>query len=81
MVEKSYPTSKVRGRSREDPMPEGRRPRGVTPRPRSGAVAESARLRRRRNAERSYPASEVGGAAGRSYSTSEEPWLCRRRRA
>ena len=28
-------------------MPEGRRPRGVTPRPRSGAAAESARLRLR----------------------------------
>ena len=34
----------LRGRSREDPMPEGRRPRGVTPSPRSGAAAESARL-------------------------------------
>ena len=58
-----------------DPMHEGRRPRGVTPLPRSGAAAESARLRRRRNgqeelphirgqgaAERSYPVSEVGGA-------------------
>ena len=43
------PQSEVRGRSREDHMPEGRRPRGVTPRPRSGAVAESARLRQRRN--------------------------------
>ena len=30
-------------------MPEGRRPRGATPRPRSGAAAQSARLRRRRN--------------------------------
>ena len=41
--------SKVSGRSREDPMPEGWRPRGVTPRPRSGAAVESTRLRRRRN--------------------------------
>ena len=54
-------------------MPEQRRPRGVTPSPRSGAAAESARLQRRRNgreellriqgrggwaAERRYPASE-----------------------
>ena len=74
VAEKSYPTSEVRGRSQEDPMPEGRRPRGVTPRPRSGATAESARLRRRRNSreelprvrgrsgdERSYPVSEVRG--------------------
>ena len=59
MAERSYPTLKVRGRSREDPIPEGRRLRGVTPRPRSGVAAESARLRRRRNAERSYRASEV----------------------
>ena len=45
---RSHPTSEVRGRTREDPMPEGWRPRGVTPRPRSGAVAESTRLRQRR---------------------------------
>ena len=43
-AERSYPTSEVRGRSREDPMPEGRQPRGVTPCRRSGAAAESARL-------------------------------------
>ena len=36
-------------------MPEGRRPRGVTPRPRSGAAAESARLRRRRNGQEELP--------------------------
>ena len=29
-AERSYPTSEVRGRSQEDPIPEGRRPRGVT---------------------------------------------------
>ena len=54
--------SKVRGRSREDPMPKGRlRPRGVTPRPRSGAAAESARLRRHRNSREELPKSEVRG--------------------
>ena len=42
--------SEVRGRSQEDPTPEGQRPRGATPRPRSGLVAE-----------RSYPVSEVSG--------------------
>ena len=76
--------SKVRGRSQEDPMPEGRRPRGVTPRPRSGAAAESTRLRRLRNgreelpcirgrgaAERRYPASEVRGGDEKSYPMSE----------
>ena len=71
-AKRSHPTSKVRGRTWEDPMPEGRRPRGVTPRPRSGAVAESTRLRRSRNSreelsriwdpegdESTYPGSEV----------------------
>ena len=37
--ERSYPTSKVTVRSREDPLPEGRWPRGATPCRRSGAVA------------------------------------------
>ena len=32
-------------------MPEGRQPRGVTPHPRSGAGAKSARLRGHRNLE------------------------------
>ena len=40
-------------------MPEGRWPRGVTPRPRSGAMAESARLRLRRNGREELPKSEV----------------------
>ena len=55
MAERSYPTAEVRGRSLEDPMPKGRRPRGVTPRPKSGAAAESARLRRRRNGGKEQP--------------------------
>ena len=46
-AERSYPTSEVRGRSQEDPMPEGRQPRGGTSRARSGAVAK-----------RSYPTSK-----------------------
>ena len=41
--------SEVRGRSREEPMPKGKWPRGVTHHPRSGAAAKSARLPRRRN--------------------------------
>ena len=36
-------------------MPEGRRPRGLTPCPRSGAAAKSARLRRRRNGPEELP--------------------------
>ena len=43
-AERSYPTSEVRGRSREDPTPEGQWPRGATLRPKSGAAARSARL-------------------------------------
>ena len=85
-AERSHPMSEVRGRSWEDPMPEGQRPRGATPRPRSGGAAK-----------RSYPVSEDGATAGRSYPTplhpkpraagrrsnptSKEPWLRRRRRA
>ena len=42
-------------------MPEGQRPRGVTPRPRSGAAAESARLQQHRTTEKSYPVSEARG--------------------
>ena len=30
-AKRSYPMSEVTGRSREDPMPEGQWPRGVTP--------------------------------------------------
>ena len=41
-------------------MPKGWRPRGVTPRPRSGRVAN-----------RRYPASEVRGSEERSYPTSK----------
>ena len=42
-------------------MPKGRQPRGVTPRPRSGAAAKSARLRRRRNGGEELPKSDVRG--------------------
>ena len=59
--ERSYPTSEVRGRSREDPMPERWWPRGVTTHPRSGAAAESTRLRWRRNGREELPQSEVRG--------------------
>ena len=64
-------------------MPEGRRPRGVTPHQRSGAAAESAGCDGAGTAERSCPASKVRGGreepphaqgkgrAGRSYPTPE----------
>ena len=62
-------------------MPEGRRPRGVTPLPRSGAAAESARLQWRRNGREELPCvrgqgrrprgatlhPRPGAAAGRSH--------------
>ena len=51
-AERSHPTSEVRGRRREDPKPKGWRPRGVTPRPRSGAAAG-----------RSYPTPEARGSS------------------
>ena len=70
-AERSNPMSEVRGRSLEDPMPEGRRPRGVTQRPRSGAAAESARLLRRRNGGEELPKSEVRGVAERRYPANE----------
>ena len=58
---RSYPTSEVRGRSREDPMPKGQWPRGVTPLPRSGAAAKSSRLPQGRNSREELPKSEVRG--------------------
>ena len=61
VAERSYPTSEVRGRSQEDPMPEWRQPRGDAPRPRSGAAAESARLRRPRDGQEELPKSKVRG--------------------
>ena len=54
-AKRRYPTSKVRGGSQEDPMPKGRWPRGVITRLRSGAAAESARLRWRRKGREELP--------------------------
>ena len=55
MAKRSYPTSEVRDRSWEDPMPEGQRPSGVIPHLRSGAAAKSARLQWRRNGRKELP--------------------------
>ena len=57
-------------------MPEGGKPRGVTPCPRSGAVAESARLRQRRNGREDLPhvqgqGRRPGGATPRPRSGAE----------
>ena len=43
-------------------MPEGQWPREVTQRPRSGAAAESARLRWCRNGQEELPKSEASGS-------------------
>ena len=72
-AERSYPTSEVRGRSREDPMPEGRQPRGVTPHPRSGAAAESARLRRHRNGREELPHVQGQGQHGEELPHAPKP--------
>ena len=88
--------SEVRGRSQEDPIPTRRRPpRGATPRPRSGAAAKSARLQQYKSSREELPHNRGQGqrpgeatprlrpgvAAGRSYPTHKEWWLCGRRRA
>ena len=64
MAERSYPSPKVRGGSLEEPphvRGQGQQPRGATPLPRSGAVAETSyptskerQLPGCRRAERSY---------------------------
>ena len=72
--------SMVRGRSQEDPMPEGQWPR-VPGCNGTGTAKESyPSPRSRAAAGRSYPTFEVGVAAERSNPTSKELWLqgCRR---
>ena len=44
-------------------MPEGRQPRVVTPHPKTGAAAKSARLRWHRNGKEELPKSEVRGGS------------------
>ena len=80
--------SEARGRSREDLMPKGRWPRGVTPHPKSGAATESDRLQQHSSGREEVPhvrgqgrrpggaspCLRTGAAAGRSYPTSKEQW-------
>ena len=72
-AERSYPTTEVRGSGREE-LPrvwgQGRQLGGATPHPRPGQRPEGATRCPR-----------PGVAAGRSNSTSKEPWLHGRRRA
>ena len=67
--ERNHRTSEVRGRSQEDPMPKGQRPSEVAPHPRSGAVVESARLRRCRNSREELP-HVLGQGGGREEMSS-----------
>ena len=55
--------SEVRGRSWEDPMPEGRWPRGVTPVRRQGQWLRMPGCDGTGTAKRSYPAFEVRGGS------------------
>ena len=61
---------RVRGRSREDPMPKRRQPRGATQRPGQGWRPGGA-----------TPRPRPGAAAERNNPTSKEWWLRRRSRA
>ena len=83
-AERSYPTSEIRVRSREDPMLEGQWPRRVTHVRGQGQRPRVPGCDGAGTAERSYPASEVrggpgglkprprpGAVAGRSNPTSE----------
>ena len=70
-AKRSHPTSEVRGRSREDPMPEGLRPRGVTPRPRSGQRRRVPDCDGAGTAKRSYPTSEIKGGGREELPTSK----------
>ena len=67
-AKRSYPTSEVRGRSWEDPTPEGWQPRGVTQqRPRVPGW-DGAGM-----AEKSYPSPRSGAVARWSYPRPHDP--------
>ena len=65
-AERMYPTLEVRGTSREDPMPEGRQPRGVTQRRPRVPGCDSVGT-----AEKSYPSPRSGEASERRYPVNE----------
>ena len=69
-AERSYPTSEVRGRSRQDPIPERRQPRGVTHVRGQGQQPRVPGCNGTGMAWRSYPTSEV-----RSGHQEEQPHL------
>ena len=65
------PHVRRQGQKPGGPMPEGRRPRAVTPRPRSGAAAQSTRLQRRRNCGEELP--RVRGQGGPPRGDTQRP--------
>ena len=65
--------SEVRGRRREDSMPEGQRPRGVTPRPRSGAAARVQDCEGAGTVRGATLRPRSGGVAERRYPTPLSP--------
>ena len=73
-AKKSYPTSEVRGRSREDPVPKGRQPIGVTPCLRSGAAAKSARLQQCRNGREELPCVQGRGSGQECQAETAQEW-------
>ena len=66
--------SEVRGRSQEDPIPEGQQPRGVTPCPRSGAAAKSARLQQCRNGQEDLPRIQGRGGGRECQAATAQEW-------
>ena len=70
-AERSYPTSKLRGRSWEDPMPEGGRPRELPHVRGQGQQPRVPGCDGTEKAEKSYPSPRSGAAPGRSYPKNE----------
>ena len=74
-AKRSHLTSEVRGRSQEDPMPEGQQPRGATPRQRSGGPLRGDTQRPRSGAATRgvTPRLRSGVVAGRRYPHAPKP--------
>ena len=74
-AKRRYPTSKVRGRSWKDPMPEGRRPRGVTPCRGKGQWTRMPGWDSAGAAERSYPTFKIRGSSRKCQATTAQEQL------
>ena len=69
VAKRRYPTSEFRGRSREDPMPKGLWPRGVTHVRGQGQQPTVPGCNGAETAEKSYPSLRSRAVAERSYPT------------